>query len=405
MNKDIIESPDEKKTRKKGFKGNIRKTALISIVMLILSGVVIYPFYKHAMTHESTDDAFVETHVVAISPRVSGHVAKVLVSDNQQIKKGAVIAEIDPRDYQVALDIATARLESAKASLNESDALVISAQQELAQKKAELISQTAGLSKTKSEVAEAKAGYSRDESDLGRMQTIAKAGAVSLQEFDHAKAQERMSRANLNSAKFSIATQSAKVLQAKAVIEAAQGKLQQAYAQIDMRKAKLREAQAAVEQAKLNLSYTNVVAPCSGYITKKAIEAGNYVMAGQNILSIVSPEVWIIANFKETQIMNMRAGQDVDIEVDSYPGIEFKGHVDSIQRGTGSRFTLLPAENAVGNFIKVVQRVPVKITLDSSAFEAGYNLAPGMSVVPSVNVSSDGSDKKVSVALSDKLEQ
>lgn len=404
MNKEIIESSKKTEIHKKGIKGNYRKTALISIAVLLIAGALTYPFYKHAMTHESTDDAFVETHVVTISPRVSGHVANVLVSDNQQIKKGAVIAEIDSRDYQVALDIATARLESAKALLNESNALVISAQQELAQKKAELISQTAGLSKTKSEVAEAKAGYSRDESDLGRMQTIAEAGAVSVQEFDHAKAQERMSRANLNSAKYSIATQSAKVLQARAVIEAAQGKLQQAYAQIDMRKAQLREAEAAVEQAELNLSYTKVIAPCSGYITKKAIEAGNYVMAGQKILSIVSPEVWIIANFKETQIVDMRSGQDVDIEVDSYPGVSFKGHVDSIQRGTGSRFTLLPAENAVGNFIKVVQRVPVKITLDSSAFEAGYNLAPGMSVVPSVDISSDGSNRKLSVALSDKQE-
>jgi membrane fusion protein, multidrug efflux system len=404
MNKDTIKSPDEK-SRKKGFKGNLRKTAFISIGVVILLGAVIYPFYKHAMTHESTDDAFVESHVVAISPRVAGHVAKVFVSDNQKVGKGDLIAEIDPRDFQVALDIATARLESSKASLLEAEAFVVSAQQELVQKRAELTSQTAGLSKTKSEVAEAKAGYSRDENDLGRIQRIAKAGAVSIQEFDHAKAQERMSRANLNSAKYSIATQSAKVKQARAVIEAAQGKLQQAYAQIDMRKAQLREAQAAVEQAKLNLSYTNVVAPCSGYITKKAVEAGNYVMAGQNILSIVSPDVWVVANFKETQIMDMRSGQDVEIEVDSYPGVVFKGHVDSIQRGTGSRFTLLPAENAVGNFIKVVQRVPVKIVLDSSAHEDGYTLAPGMSAVPSVDISSEGSAKKMSVALSDKQEQ
>ncbi|WP_084147045.1 HlyD family secretion protein [Maridesulfovibrio zosterae] len=391
MNKKSISQTD-KSQKAKGLKGNLRVTILISTVIMLICIALVYPIYVHAISHESTDNAFVEAHVISISPRVPGHISKVLVIDNQQIEKGDVIAEIDPRDYQVALEVAQARIKSAQASVKEADALVVAAEQELAQKKAEFSSQTAGLSKIKADVAQAKAGYLRDENDLNRIQKIAKAGAVSIQEFDHAKAQEAMARANLNSVKFQINTQSAEIIKAQAAIEAAYGKVQQAYAQIEMRKAMLSEAEAEMEQAKLNLSYTKITAPYSGYITRKSIEPGNFVLAGQKILSIVGSDIWIVANFKETQIMPMRPGQHVDIEVDSYPDHTFTGHIDSIQRGTGSRFTLLPPENAAGNFIKVVQRVPVKIVLDNFNPSSGYLLAPGMSVIPSVDISQNKSE-------------
>ncbi|MFW5501188.1 MULTISPECIES: HlyD family secretion protein [unclassified Maridesulfovibrio] len=373
-------------------------TIISSVLVLILGVAVAYPFYEHAINHESTDDAFIEAHVVSISPRVPGHVSKVFISDNQKVEEGQLLAEIDLRNYQVALEIAEARKDSANAAVKEAEALVVAAEKELSQKQAEFSSQTAVLSRYRAQVSEAEAGHFRDANDLSRISRIAKAGAVSIQEFDHAKAQEKMARANLRSAKSNIYTQNAKILEAQAGIEAAAGKLQQAFAQTEIRRAKLEEAEAQVRQAQLNLSYTRITAPCSGYITKKTVESGNYVMAGQKLLNIVSPEVWIVANFKETQIKNMREGQHVDIDIDSFPGIEFNGHVDSIQRGTGSRFTLLPPENAAGNFIKVVQRVPVKIVFDDPAL--AYTLAPGMSVIPSVDISSK-TDEPQQVASSE----
>ncbi len=394
------ESP--KKSQKLKNKIPAKKRTIITIAfaaLLILGTALTYPFYIHAMNHESTDDAFVEAHVVAISPRVSGHVAEVCVADNQMVRKGQVIARIDNRDYQVELDIAKSRMASANATVKEAEAMIVASSKELSQRRAELSSQTASLSRYRAQVSEAEAGHFRDANDLTRISSIAKAGAISIQEFDHAKAQEKMSSANLRSAKSNIHTQNAKIQEAQAGIEAAAGKLQQAYAQAEMRKANLLEAQAQVRQAELNLSYTNITAPCAGYITKKSVEAGNYVMAGQKLLNIVDPDVWIIANFKETQIKDMREGQHVDIEVDSFPGIEFSGHVDSIQRGTGSRFTLLPPENAAGNFIKVVQRVPVKIVLDAN--EDAEKLAPGMSVVPSVDITG-GETKSIDVASSER---
>ncbi|WP_321404930.1 HlyD family secretion protein [Maridesulfovibrio sp.] len=385
MSKNSIQDPQDQKKNKLPAK-KIKITILACISLLILGTVLAYPFYVHAINHESTDDAFIEAHVVSISPRVPGHVSKVFIADNQRVEKGQMLAEIDRRNYQVALEIAEARMASANATVKEAEALVVAARKELAQKQAELSSQTAGLSRVKAQVSEAEAGHFRDANDLSRIRRIAEAGAVSIQEFDHAKAQEKMSQANLRSAKSNIHTQNAKILEARAGIEAAASKLHQAFAQTEMRKAKLREAEAQVRQARLDLSYTRIKAPCSGYVTKKTVESGNYVMAGQKLLNIVSPEVWIVANFKETQIHAMREGQHVDIDIDSFPGIEFSGKVDSIQRGTGSRFTLLPPENAAGNFIKVVQRVPVKIVFDNS--EQNYRISPGMSVIPSVDISS-----------------
>ncbi|WP_432735909.1 HlyD family secretion protein [Maridesulfovibrio sp. FT414] len=376
---------------------NLKFTLLAGLIILVASVALAYPFYVHAINHESTDDAFIDTHVVSISPRVPGHVSEVHIADNQRVSTGDVIAEIDSRDYQVALQIAQARMESANATVKEAEALLLAAEKELAQKRAEYASETAVLERIQAQINQAKAGYMRDENDLSRISKIARAGAVSIQELDHARAQEKMSRANLNSVKSNINTQNAKINESRAAIEVAQGNLQQAHAQMEIRRARLREAQAEVDRARLNLSYTRITAPCSGFVTKKSVETGNYVQSGQKILSIVSPEVWVVANFKETQIMSMQVDQQVEIEVDSYPGVPFRGHVDSIQRGTGSRFTLLPPENAAGNFIKVVQRVPVKIVLDDPELCAKYPLSPGMSVIPSVDISA-GKDTETRLA-------
>jgi membrane fusion protein (multidrug efflux system) len=384
---ETCESPAKGLKTRLSLRGNRRATMLFGVVGCALMLAVGYPLYLHAVSHESTDDAFVEAHVVSMSPRVAGHVARVLVEDNQAVKAGQVLAELDSRDFEVALQIAQARLQSAQAAVVEVEAVASAAQNMLAQKEAELTSRYAGLAQVRAEVAEVKAGHDRDEDDLGRIKRIVEAGAVSRQEFDHARAQEAMARAKLNSAKRAVDTHSANILQAQAAVKSAEDELHQAYAQADMRTADLHEAEAEVEQAELNLSYTRIIAPSDGHITKKSVEPGMYVQVGQKLFSVVSTDVWVVANFKETQISDMHPGQPVDIEVDTYPGVTFTGRVDSIQRGTGSRFTLLPPENATGNFIKVVQRVPVKIVLEGHTAGGDYLLAPGMSVVPSVDVS------------------
>jgi len=404
---------DEKKKNK--FQEAIRGLAQARadgrrrLLLMAAAGAVLlcmaagYPIYKNIISHESTDDAFVEAQVVSISPRVAGHIARVLVTDNQQVAEGELLAEVDSRDFEVALDIARAKRQSAAASLEEARAQVSAARNKMAQQGASLTSYRAELAQARAGVVEYSAGSDRDESDLERMRKIAEAGAVSRQEFDHAKAQAEVSRAKLSSARRQVDTQAARIDQARAQVGAAEDEMRQAEATVEIRTAELREADAEVERAKLDLSYCRVVAPGPGYVTKKAVEPGAYVQVGQKLFSLVSRDVWIVANFKETQISDMRPGQPVEIEVDAYPSVVFKGHVDSIQRGTGSRFTLLPPENASGNFIKVVQRVPVKIVLDGAEGEQPV-LVPGMSVVPEVDVAAPGTGDVLS-ARSDAPEK
>jgi membrane fusion protein (multidrug efflux system) len=368
-----------------------RKTLFVlGAVVLVLAVSLGYPLYLRIVSHESTDDAFVEAHVVSMSPRVAGHVASVPVHDNQWVEKGDLLVEVDARPFVVALDVAKARLQSAQAAREESEAEVSAARSLVIQRNAALSSNRSALAQAKAGVDEYAAGSDRDENDFKRMDEMVEAGAVSRQEYDHARAQAAVSRAKLLSARKNIDTQSAEIRQAVASAQAAEDGLRQALAVVEKRQAEAREAEAEVRQAELDLSYTRITAPSAGFVTKKAVEPGAYVQVGQKLLSVVGRDVWVVANFKETQIAGMKPGQPVDIEVDAYPGVTFRGHVDSIQRGTGSRFTLLPPENATGNYIKVVQRVPVKIVLDRQNGSDGYLLAPGMSVIPDVNVAAAG---------------
>lgn len=249
----------------------------------------------------STDDAAIEAHVIPVSFKVAGHVARVLAEDNRQVKAGDVLAELDPRDFQTRLDQA-----KGKASADRAEA-----------------------AKTAADLARAQALLARDE--------------ASRQEVEHAQAAADAARGNAS------------------------------------------QSEAALRQAELDLSYTKITAPESGLITRKSVEPGAYVSVGQPILALVPEEVWVVANFKETQLTKMRPGQKATIKVDAFPGKRLHGHVDSIQAGTGARFSLMPAENATGNFVKVVQRVPVKIALDDVP-EEGRRLAPGMSVEADVEL-------------------
>lgn len=248
-----------------------------------------------------TDDAAIDAHIIPVSAKVAGHAARVLVDDNQQVKAGDLLAELDPRDFQTRVDEAKGKAESDRAE----------------------------AAKTAADFKRAQALFSRDE--------------ASKQDLEHAQAAA------------------------------------------DAAKADLAQSEAALRQAELDLSYTKITAPEAGRVTRKSIEPGAYVSIGQSMLALVPADVWVVANFKETQLTKMRPGQPAEIRVDAYPDQRLRGHVDSIQAGTGARFSLLPAENATGNFVKIVQRVPVKIVLDNRPSD-GRALAPGMSVEATVDL-------------------
>src|SRR5436309_8232717 len=277
-----------------------RPGVIVAAAALTIAGIGYGAFTMfHSFTHETTDDAFIDVHSVSVAPKIAGRVSVVHVDDNQLVKKGDVLVEIDPRDFQVAL---------AQAKAN--------------------------LAKDKATQIQAATAEKRSADLFGR-------NVISMQDRGSSVASSQSS---------------------KAAVEA---------------------DEAAVEQAELNLSYAKIKAPIDGYVTKEAVAIGDYLQVGQALMSLVPPRVWVIANFKETQLRNMQPGQPVNISVDAYPNLDLRGRLDSIQAGSGAAFTLLPPENATGNYVKVVQRVPVKIMLDEEQ-QMQRVLGPGMSVVPTV---------------------
>jgi membrane fusion protein (multidrug efflux system) len=303
---------------------------VIAIVLAILVLALGSSYLLFAMSRESTDDAFIQGHIVSVSARVDGHINKVYIEDNQWVEKGDLLAELDTRDFQVSLDLASAALSAAQATVEQSRAQV-------------------GIASVEA---------TRTEKDYNRYRQLFEAnGGVTQQQVDNMSAAAQSAAAQLEAAN-------------KQVVAA---------------QAKASEAKSAFDQAQLNLSYTRICSPQSGRVTNKALEEGEYIRVGQPLMMIVPREVWVVANFKETQLKYMKPGQKVQIKVDAYPQKSFKGHVDSIQAGTGAVFSLLPPENATGNYIKVVQRVPVKIVFDEDPNETKM-LSPGMSVVPEVKV-------------------
>jgi membrane fusion protein (multidrug efflux system) len=329
-------------------------TVLVVLVLAAVTGGVLY--WLHARKFEKTDDAFITGHVVRIAPRVAGQVTRVLVDDNQVVKRGDLLVELDPTDLQVRVTQAEADLQAAQGRLAEAEAQVTTGEAQVGQARAA----------EQSAATEAE----RAATDLKRYEAL-DPRAISQQQMDAARATARSAAANLNAAK------------QKTV--AAQSQLELSKAQVKTAQAGEAEARAALEQNRTFLGYTKITAPEDGWVTGKSVEAGAYVQAGQALLSIVPRDVWVVANFKETQITNMRVGQPVTVEVDAYPHKDFHGHVDSFQLGTGAAFSLLPPENATGNYVKVVQRVPVKIVFDEAPDDR-FLLGPGMSVKPKVKV-------------------
>jgi len=344
--------------------------ATIALAVLLFFGL---GYLFDVLTHESTDDAFIAAHVVSIAPRISGQVAAVHVLDNQMVRSNELLVEIDPADYST-----TAAEKQSAADAQGANYKTVLAALDLMAVKVATAQATADQSKADADAAAAT--DARAQADFRRMEELRKENTISQQEFDAAQAAVKEADANLAAAKQKAIADTSKVNEAKATQTATD-------ASAIMALALFRQSQTTVQSAQLDLSYTKIFAPCDGRVTRKAVETGNYVQVGQQLMSVVPPEIWVVANFKESQLKKMKPGQSVLVEIDALGGKKFHAHVDSIQAGSGAAFSLLPPENATGNYVKVVQRVPVKILFDEP-LPADHVIGPGLSVTPDVRVGS-----------------
>lgn len=425
-----------------------RTFLIIGAIVLLIAAIFGIRYWLYARAHESTDDAFIDADVIQVSPKVAGYISKVYVQSNQQVKAGDLLAEIDPRDFETRLEQAKAALAAGEARMREaqtgialtrantqatqqqaraavqqartgvatSQAAAAAERTRIAESGAGIATAQANLAQAQSQVTMAEAEATRANADVQRYQELYSRDEVSRQQLDQAIAAARTANAQVDAARGRVAAAEAQVNQARAAqttqaetarraqtqvsgsqasVSEALGRLAQAntapqqvavsQAQAETAGASIEQLRAAVQQAELELSYTKIYAPANGRITNKSVEPGALVQVGQPLMAVVMSDVWVTANFKENQIGRMQPGQPVDISVDAYPDVTFHGKVQSLQAGTGARFSMMPAENATGNYVKVVQRVPVKIIFDPPP-DQNHLLAPGMSVVPEVKV-------------------
>jgi membrane fusion protein (multidrug efflux system) len=377
---------------------------------LILAGLVvvtgIFFLWRYLTSYESTDDAQIDGHVNSVSARVSGHVLKLNVQDNQYVEKGTVLVEIDPADYEVA--VAQARAEYADAQAQASAAGInvpitdVSSSSQVSGAQAGVSSAQAGISAArqqyeaaKSQVVEADANNTKAQNDLVRYKQLIEKQEISQQQYDQAVASAQAAAATLLAARASADAYAAQIEQAQSKLVQAGADLRTAdTAPQTMRATRARalsaqanaeRKKAELDQAELNLQYTKVIAPVSGAVSNRTVEVGQNVQPGQEMMKVIPldyTDLWVTADFKETQLKKMKPGLAAEIAVDA-TGKTYKGHVDSIAGASGARFSLLPPENATGNYVKVVQRIPVKIVFEASE-NKGHELRPGMSVVPKV---------------------
>ncbi len=346
---------DERQPAKRTGPGRIIGASIgILLVLAMIVGGTLY--WLGARNFETTDDAFIDTYTTQVAPRIGGQVTKLLFADNQHVTVGQTLLQIDPRDFQSKLDQAKAQQASAEATL--------------AQAQAQVLVQQASIDQSNANVRVAEADMLQAKQDYNRYQSIA-AGAVSRQQVEAATATFHSDQAKLDSSRQMVAGAQAQLRSAEAQVQAAQASVQQAVA--------------AVQMADLQLSYCTITAPVPGIVTHRTVSVGNYVSPGQALFALIQDDRWVTANFKETQLADIRPGQDVSLVIDAAPGVTFHGKVDSFQAGTGTAFSVLPSENATGNYVKIVQRLPVKIVFDDPRVK-DYPLAPGMSVTPSVRV-------------------
>jgi membrane fusion protein (multidrug efflux system) len=343
--------------------------ATIALAVLLFFGL---GYLLDVLTHESTDDAFIAAHVVSIAPRISGQVAAVQALENRMVHSNDLLLEIDPSSYAI-----TVAQKQAAAASQDANLKTVFAVDELMRRKVATAEASARKAQADADAAAATAKWTK--MDLDRTQELRKDNTVSQRELDAAQTADTKAQADLKSAQENVGEEISKVDEANAQLKAAE-------TAVGLATSQWQEAQTNVASARLDLSYTKIFAPCDGRVTRKAVEPGNYIQVGQQLMSIVPPEIWVVANFKESQLKNMQTNQPVLVEIDALGGKKFRGHVDSIQAGSGAAFSLLPPENATGNYVKVVQRVPVKILFDEP-LPADHVIGPGLSVTPDVRVS------------------
>jgi membrane fusion protein (multidrug efflux system) len=400
-----VQAPPDESTEVEQPKSRRRGIIILVVLVLIVIGAFLY---WRSTYSEDTDDAQINGHLIQVSARIAGQVTKVYVDENQKVEKGALIAELDPRDYQVAVENAEAALASAQANALAAQVNVpitsINTGSNISSAGADVSGATAGVSQAQQQLAAAQARVSQAEannvkaqSDLARYKPLVEKDVISKQQYDAAVASADAAKAAVadahateRAASDGIRVASEKVAQAEAGLKNAQSGPQQVAAQSARAKqaqAQVKQAQAQLDQANLNLSYTKIVAPTAGIVTRKSVEIDQNVSTGQNLMTLVSLEgLWVTANFKETQLKHMHNGQDVEIEVDA-TGKKYHGKVTQIGGATGSVLSLFPPENATGNYVKVVQRLPVRIDFENLPNEdPNHELRPGLSVEPKVAV-------------------
>lgn len=340
-----------------------KKPLIILGIVVVVMVIVALVWWFLTRNEETTDDAFTDGNAVTIAPKAAGYVTALKVTDNQRVKKGDLLVVIDPRDNLAQRDQANAQLGLAVAQLHQAQAqLELSKVQYPAQRD----EARAQVLKAQADLANAEAAYRRQRGVDPR--------ATTQQNIDSANAQLRSAQAQLASAKAQLE-----------VADQVQLQIRQQETNVEARARQVDQAKAQLETAELNLSYTEVRAPFDGFVTKRNVQTGTLVQAGTALFSLVSADVWVTANFKESQLERMKPGNKVTLSVDAWPDIKLEGHVDSIQQGSGSKFSAFPAENATGNFVKIVQRVPVKIVIDKG-LDANHPLPLGLSVEPKVTV-------------------
>lgn len=350
-----------------------KKLAIIVFSAIVLIGAATLYFYlSYKATHITTDDAFVEGRIHTIASKIRGTVKGVYVNDNQPVKKGDMLLEIDPADYDVKVSEALSGLNAEKAGLSEAVARIEASKRQLSELRAAIETSGANLELQDANLKQAETDMRRAES-LYREEIIPKERyEKTMTAYKVAAAQVKAAKEQMRQAEMALQTQKAIVKQAEAARTA--------------QLSAIKQGEALLKEAELNYSYTKIYSPSDGYITKKSVETGNQIQAGQPLMAVVSlNDMWIVANYKETQLEKIRQGQKVKIKVDTYPGKTFMGKVESIMAGTGATFSLFPPENATGNYVKVVQRIPVKILLDKDT-DKEHVLRVGMSVVPTMIV-------------------
>ena len=366
-----------------------KKQPLLIVVMavILIAGIVFgYKKISYSMQNEDTENSQLQTNIVPVSPRIGGYVAAVYVADNQQVKKGDTLVVLDDRDLKIKVEQAMINLENAKANVAVVKSNVNTADAGATATATSIATAAANVATAKASVDAAKVRVWQTTEDFKRYEKLFAQTSATQQQYDAAKAQKEAAEQQLKVAEKQVEVAQAQLATAKQQSVASSTQASGVSTQVQVAELLIKQRQAELDMAQLQLSYAYILAPFDGYISKKNVQVGQLLSPGQTICSVVDETtLWVVANFKETQIADMHTGQKVEVKVDAYPKEKFEGKVESIQAATGSTFSLLPADNATGNFVKVVQRIPVKIVLEKTKFD-NAQLRAGMNVTVAVKV-------------------